>query len=151
VSQVLIAAKGRFAKFLAQLADDFGHFAQVGNGGCVRAVHCNRPGKSIGSGRQLYAGLAPLFSVLGKGFVKWRMAGCSEETKGDIMTRESALTKIHKLLAMADKNSGATENEMLTATSIAQTLMARYHLSESSIQGYWRSKRSGRGHACSTR
>jgi hypothetical protein len=106
-------------------------------------------GVNLGSGRQLYAGLAPLFSVLGKDFVKWWLAGCFE-TKGDMMTRENALTKIHKLLAMADKNSGATENEMLTAMSIAQSLMARYHLSQGSIQFYWRRKRSGPGHACST-
>jgi hypothetical protein len=104
---------------------------------------------NLGSGRQLYARLARLFSVLGKDFVKRWLAGCFE-TKGDMMTRENALTKIRKLLAMADKNSGATENEMLTAMSIAQSLMARYHLSQRPTQGYWRRKRSGSGHACST-
>ena len=36
------------------------------------------------------------------------------------MSKDNIVGKIRKLLAIADKNSGATENEMMTAMSIAQ-------------------------------
>jgi Protein of unknown function (DUF2786) len=45
------------------------------------------------------------------------------------MSKDQALIKIRKLLAMAEKNSGATENEMITAMAMARTLMLRHHLS----------------------
>lgn len=51
------------------------------------------------------------------------------------MSKDNIVGKIRKLLAIADKNSGATENEMMTAMSIAQTLMLRHHLSPRSVQG----------------
>ena len=51
------------------------------------------------------------------------------------MSKDNIVGKIRKLLAVADKNSGATENEMMTAMSIAQTLMLRHHLSPRSVQG----------------
>ena len=51
------------------------------------------------------------------------------------MSKDNIVGKIRKLLAVADKNSGATENEMTTAMSIAQTLMLRHHLSPRSVQG----------------
>ena len=57
------------------------------------------------------------------------------------MSKDQALTKIRKLLAMADKNSGASENEMITALVMAQTLMLRHHLSPTLIQGLQRSIR----------
>jgi Protein of unknown function (DUF2786) len=57
------------------------------------------------------------------------------------MSKEHALDKICKLLAMADKNSGATENEMMTAIAMAQTLMLRHHLSQNFVQGFRRSMR----------
>jgi hypothetical protein len=57
------------------------------------------------------------------------------------MSKEHALDKICKLLAMADKNSGATENEMMTAMTIAQALMLRHHLSRNFVQGFRRAAR----------
>jgi hypothetical protein len=51
------------------------------------------------------------------------------------VSRENIADKIRKLLAIADKNSGATQNEMMTAMSIAQTLMLRHHLSPRSVRG----------------
>ena len=45
------------------------------------------------------------------------------------MSKDNIMDKIRKLLAMADKNSGASENEMMTAKAMAQTLMRRHHLS----------------------
>jgi hypothetical protein len=57
------------------------------------------------------------------------------------MSKEHALDKIRKLLAMADKNSGATENEMMTAMAMAQTLMLRHHLSQNFVQGFRRTMR----------
>jgi len=41
------------------------------------------------------------------------------------MSKDNIMDKIRKLLAMADKNSGASENEMMTAKAMAQTLMRR--------------------------
>jgi hypothetical protein len=35
---------------------------------------------------------------------------------------------------MADKNSGASENEMMTAKAMAQALMRRHHLSQRFVQ-----------------
>ena len=52
------------------------------------------------------------------------------------MSKDNIIGKIRKLLAVADKNSGATENEMMTAMSIAQTLMLRHRLSPRSVQGF---------------
>jgi hypothetical protein len=46
------------------------------------------------------------------------------------------MDKIRKLLALADKNSGASENEMMTARAMAQALMRRHHLSRSHVQRY---------------
>jgi hypothetical protein len=57
------------------------------------------------------------------------------------MSKEQVLSKVRKLLAMADKKSGATENEMMTAMALAQTLMLRHHLSPTLIQGLQRSIR----------
>jgi hypothetical protein len=57
------------------------------------------------------------------------------------MSKEHVLGKIRKLLAMADKNSGATENEMMTAMAIAQALMLRHHLSQNFVQGSRRTMR----------
>jgi hypothetical protein len=62
---------------------------------------------------------------------------------GDVGTvsKDNIVGRIRKLLAIADKNSGASENEMMTAMSMAQALMLRHHLSPSSIQGLRRSIR----------
>jgi hypothetical protein len=57
------------------------------------------------------------------------------------MRKEQVLSKISKLLAVADKNSGATENEMMTAMAMAQALMLRHHLSQNFVQGFRRSMR----------
>jgi Protein of unknown function (DUF2786) len=38
------------------------------------------------------------------------------------MSKDNIMDKIRKLLAMADKNSGASENEMMTAMAMAQAL-----------------------------
>ena len=46
------------------------------------------------------------------------------------MRKGNIIDKIRKLLAMADKNSGASENEMMTAMAMAQALMRRHHLSQ---------------------
>ena len=51
------------------------------------------------------------------------------------MSKEKVLSKVRKLLAMADKKSGATENEMITAMALAQALMLRHHLSPTLVQG----------------
>ena len=51
------------------------------------------------------------------------------------MRKDNIMDKIRKLLAMADKNSGASENEMMTAMAIAQALMRRHHLSQRFVQG----------------
>ena len=45
------------------------------------------------------------------------------------MSKDNIIGKIRKLLAIADKNSGASENEMMTAMAMAQALMRRHHLS----------------------
>ena len=50
------------------------------------------------------------------------------------MSKDNIMDKIRKLLAMADKNSGASENEMMTAMAMAQTLMRRHHLSTRLVQ-----------------
>jgi hypothetical protein len=50
------------------------------------------------------------------------------------MSKDNIMDKIRKLLAMADKNSGASENEMMTAKAMAQTLMRRHHLSQRFVQ-----------------
>ena len=60
------------------------------------------------------------------------------------MSKDQALTKIRKLLAMADKNSGATENEMITALVMAQTLMLRHHFSPNLVQDFRRIMRHHR-------
>jgi Protein of unknown function (DUF2786) len=52
------------------------------------------------------------------------------------MSKGNIMDKIRKLLAMADKNSGASENEMMTAMAIAQALMHRHHLTRSQVQRY---------------
>jgi hypothetical protein len=52
------------------------------------------------------------------------------------VSNDNIMDKIRKLLALADKNSGATENEMMTAMAMAQTLMRRHHLSRSHVQRY---------------
>jgi hypothetical protein len=57
------------------------------------------------------------------------------------VSKDNIVGKIRKLLAVADKNSGATENEMMTAMSIAQTLMLRHHLSPRFVQGFRSSMR----------
>jgi len=54
------------------------------------------------------------------------------------MSKDQALIKIRKLLAMAEKTSGATENEMITAMALARTLMLRHHLSPSRIHNFAR-------------
>jgi Protein of unknown function (DUF2786) len=54
------------------------------------------------------------------------------------MRKEQILVKICKLLAMADKKSGATENEMMTAMAMARALMLRHHLSKNFVQGFRR-------------
>ena len=46
------------------------------------------------------------------------------------MRKDNIIDKIRKLLAMADKNSGASENEMMTAMAMAQALMRQHHLSQ---------------------
>ena len=50
------------------------------------------------------------------------------------MSKDNIMDKIRKLLAMADKNSGASENEMMTAMAMAQALMRRHHLSQRLVQ-----------------
>jgi len=50
------------------------------------------------------------------------------------MSKEQVLSKVRKLLAMADKKSGATENEMMTAMALAHALMLRHHLSPTLVQ-----------------
>ena len=40
------------------------------------------------------------------------------------MRKDNIIDKIRKLLAMADKNSGASENEMMTAMAMAVELRA---------------------------
>jgi hypothetical protein len=52
------------------------------------------------------------------------------------MSKGKIMDKIRKLLAMADKNSGASENEMMTAMAIAQALMRRHHLTRSQVQRF---------------
>ncbi|MGB3036472.1 MAG: DUF2786 domain-containing protein [Methyloceanibacter sp.] len=52
------------------------------------------------------------------------------------MSNDNIMDKIRKLLALADKNSGASENEMMTAMAMAQALMRRHHLSRSHVQRY---------------
>ena len=59
------------------------------------------------------------------------------------MSKEQVLSKVRKLLAMADKTSGATENEMMTAMALAQALMLRHHLSPTLVQDSQRSIRHG--------
>jgi hypothetical protein len=56
------------------------------------------------------------------------------------VSKEQALDKVRKLLAMADKNSGATENEMMTAMAIARVLMLRHQLSPNFVQGFRRTR-----------
>ena len=51
------------------------------------------------------------------------------------MSKDNIMDKIRKLLAMADKNSGASENEMRTAMVMARALMHRHHLSQGFVQG----------------
>jgi Protein of unknown function (DUF2786) len=58
------------------------------------------------------------------------------------VSKDQALDKVRKLLAMADKNSGATQNEMMTAMAIARVLMLRHHLSPTFVQGYRRTHAS---------
>lgn len=48
--------------------------------------------------------------------------------------KETIVDKIRKLMAMADKNSGATEHEMATALSMAQALMMRHAIEEDEIK-----------------
>jgi Protein of unknown function (DUF2786) len=45
------------------------------------------------------------------------------------MSKEQVVSRVRKLLALADKNSGATENEMKTALAMARVLMLRHHIS----------------------
>jgi hypothetical protein len=52
------------------------------------------------------------------------------------VSNDDIMDKIRKLLALADKNSGASENEMMTARAMAQALMRRHHLSRSHVQRY---------------
>ena len=53
------------------------------------------------------------------------------------MQNDNIMDKIRKLLAaLANKNSGASENEMMTAMAMAQALMRRHHLSRSHVQRY---------------
>jgi hypothetical protein len=51
------------------------------------------------------------------------------------VSKDNIMDKIRKLLAMADKNSGASENEMMTAMAMAQALMRRHHLSQRLAKG----------------
>ena len=50
------------------------------------------------------------------------------------MRKDNIMDKIRKLLAVADKNSGASENEMMTAMAMAQALMRRHHLSRRFVE-----------------
>ena len=50
------------------------------------------------------------------------------------MSKDQVVNRVRKLLALADKNSGASENEMMTAMAMAQTLMRRHHLSQCLVQ-----------------
>jgi hypothetical protein len=52
------------------------------------------------------------------------------------MSKDNIMDKIRKLLAMADKNSGASENEMMTAMAMAQALMRRHHLTRSQVRRF---------------
>ena len=52
------------------------------------------------------------------------------------MSKDKIIDKIRKLLAMADKNSGASENEMITAMAMAQALIRRHHLSQRFVRMY---------------
>jgi hypothetical protein len=56
------------------------------------------------------------------------------------VSKDQALDKVRKLLAMADKNSGATENEMMTAMAMARVLMLRHHLSPTFVQSFRRTR-----------
>ncbi len=51
------------------------------------------------------------------------------------MRKDNIMDKVRKLLAVADKNSGASENEMMTAMAIAQALMRRHNISQRFVQG----------------
>jgi hypothetical protein len=48
-------------------------------------------------------------------------------------TNESITEKIRKLLAIADKSSGATENEMMVAMEMAQMLMIKHAIDENAL------------------
>jgi hypothetical protein len=52
------------------------------------------------------------------------------------MSKHNIMDKIRKLLAMADKNSGASENEMMIAMAMAQALMRRHHLTRSQVRRF---------------
>ena len=58
------------------------------------------------------------------------------------MSKEQVASKVCKLLAMANKDSGATENEMKTAMTMARVLMLRHHLSPTFVEGIRRSRLS---------
>ena len=51
------------------------------------------------------------------------------------MRKDNIMDKVRKLLAVADKKSGASENEMMTAMAIAQALMRRHNISQRFVQG----------------
>jgi hypothetical protein len=88
---------------------------------------------------------------------KWFVKGCvallaKQYQMREPMGKEQALEKIRKLLAMAEKNSGATENEMRTAMTIAHALMVRHQLSKNLVQGFRRTRRHwDLSHTSSTR
>jgi len=63
------------------------------------------------------------------------------------MSKEQVLSKVRKLLAMTDKKSGATENEMMTAMALAHALMLRHHLSPTLVHSLQRSIRHGAARA----
>jgi hypothetical protein len=52
------------------------------------------------------------------------------------MSKYKIMDKVRKLLAMADKNSGASENEMMTAMAMAQALMRRHRLSRGQVRRF---------------
>ena len=56
------------------------------------------------------------------------------------MSKEQVVNRVRKLLALADKNSGATENEMKTALAMARVLMLRHHISPNFVGGLRRTR-----------
>ena len=64
----------------------------------------------------------------------------SLNTHEGTMSKEQVVSRVRKLLALADKNSGATENEIETALAMARVLMLRHHISPNFVGGLRRTR-----------